>query len=178
MHVSQLGFVFDCVTDEEMKEFQTENITFSRSETSPLTSSHKITKVFRFNVKEEFEIIFFLEGAKDRISEQFFVQFEFGCYLNNNWTSEFDKFLLPYYLEDIQPIVLFLEQKKEEIRKIMENNKTLRFFKLLEGIKVPTVYNHTLKNYERLKSFKHSSTFASEQKRIRNEFGKLGITFP
>lgn len=46
MHIKQLDFVLDCITDGEMRAFETNKITFSHSQIYGINSSDIISKIF------------------------------------------------------------------------------------------------------------------------------------
>lgn len=183
MNITNLYFILDSIQEEEMKTFETKRMDFSSCNIIKRADDiGKIEKRFIFTTDQEFDIHICLYC--NEFMSVFFVNIELGAYKNNGWSPGLEQVLLHEYIEEIEPIVLFLQQKKTEIEQRIQktlpatlgNEKELRLTLLMDPEKIIQVVDHATQTYTEVVDFKNDSNFEKnleERRRQLKERGRL-----
>lgn len=124
--IKDLYIVFDCITDEEIKRFETEHIKFAYARTH--TTIYNIVEkqiVFRTNGKPE---IHFFMSLRKQSENDYILEMDFECRIKNHSSPGYNGWFLPDFIEDLDPIISFFDEKKQLIQKSVKENKALRLF--------------------------------------------------
>lgn len=160
MKLNDFRFATDLFDENEIKKFETKNMKFSHSLIYPPLNSEpiiKIGKMFVFTTKDDFEICFdFVVGSEYPNGVLFCM--DIRTIKNRGWATEMDTVFLPDYLDDVHPVLLYLEKKMKELPDLLKQNKSLRL-PLLMGSDSISFYNHSLDTYEKIKKVKNSPDF-------------------
>lgn len=148
MHIDTFDRFIDIITEEEMKQFGTQNISFSYAKTSRQRNDIH-ANYFYFETQNDFLIEFF-------VSIRIINKQCFRISMDMNIITMIEHFLLDeekltVYKKDVEPILLFLERKKEEIEESIKNDHSLRMFRLFNEQKIQ-IKNLALETYNRLKN--------------------------
>lgn len=159
MKLNDFRFLTDYFDENEIKRFETKNMRFSHTKTFPTLNRKPITKIGKliyFTTDKDFDICF------DFTIEKFRNEFQISIFLftmkDGGWIGGFNEVFLPEYLDDLEPLVLYLEDKMKEVQKAVKQNKVLRLSGLVSDC-IISVQDYEIETYQKIKAFKNSPDF-------------------
>lgn len=181
MELSDLQFVFDLMQEEEIKKFETMRMEFSYSRVIISNKKEVAEKRFVFITEHEFDIHVLLTVEEDL--DVFYIAIKLKSYKNNSWSNGIDEVFLPDYLEDIEPIIVFLQRKKIELEQSiqktllesLQDEKELRLQILLNPGEKIKIFNSATEIYQKVKSFKEAKNFEQLRKDKREFLIDIGV---
>lgn len=142
MDVSKLFHILDVITEEELKGLQTEYVTFISLHTYNSVSrcSSQINWHIKNDENEKIGISFFIEFHDINNRFLFFetrisaFEPQTSCYFRGTKMVGF----LSKIIEQLQPIVMHVEEKRQEIEQNLQKDKTIRFLKMMDHLSFKT----------------------------------------
>lgn len=148
MKLKRLDFVLECISEDEMKTFETETIAL-REVKSYFDANHKLSKMFWFTEDgEDGEFWFSLIVGKH--FNNYEVSIDVNAFYNGGWSSGFDEVFMAHRYKMIKPFIEFAQKKCREIEQVISNHEKTRVYSIYRPIKCKeyvSTYYKMMKNY-------------------------------
>jgi hypothetical protein len=173
MKLSELEYLLDLITEDEMKQFNNEFITLKKvQEFKGNPRLLKRTKMFWYQINEKTDLWFQFEIAP--FIDRFQIYFEVNAFYNNGWSGGYDELFLAHRYHLIEPFLPFFEEKKRLVKDTLEKDPGLRLLLVTGADTKIDIFNSVVWKYQGLKEFYHDIEYEKKIEKIKKSLIKDG----